>query len=180
VLLSSARESANSVKLRVSDDKSAPTIVPSKILVLLITPVPLRTLVRVRVEIAAESKVTGLAPLKVRVKLEELITVLASKVSESAKAVKSKVSADTSVEVIVPSKILVELITPVPFKTLVKVRVEILALSKTTAFAPLKDKVNELLEMTVLASRTKESEKSVKFRESAAMVLQPVQLVTFR
>ena len=71
--------------------------------------------------------------------------------------------------VMVPSKILVLFITPVPTKALLKVRVEILAESKTTALAPLKLKVKLLEEMMVLASKTKESENSVKLRESALM-----------
>ena len=64
-------------------------------------------------------------------KLELLITVLASKVRESAREVKSKVSALTSVEVMVPFSIFPELIIPVPMSWLVRVRVETDAESKT-------------------------------------------------
>jgi hypothetical protein len=99
-------------------------------LVELMTPVPFKTLVRVRVEILALSKLTALAPLKLKVKLDEEMTVLASKVKESAKAVKSRVSALMSPPTIVPSRILVEVIQPVQDR-LVKLRVPILAESKT-------------------------------------------------
>ena len=134
---------------------SAASMVPSSILVELMTPVPLRTLVRVKVEMLAESKTTALAPLKLRVKEEELMIVLASRVRESANLVKSKVLFDISVATIVPSRILVELIQPVQLRALVRVKVEILAESKFTL--PLKLKVNEELEITVLASRVRES-----------------------
>ena len=166
VLASKVKESAREVKSRVSALKSAATIVPSRRLVEFITPVPFKTLVRVRVEILAESKLTVL-PLKLKVKEEPLMTVLASSVNESAKAVKSRVSAETSPFTIVPSRMLVEVTTPVPMMALVKVRVLMEAESKRTELAPLKERLKEELEMTVLASRVRESANSVKFRESA-------------
>jgi hypothetical protein len=135
-------------------------------LVLLITPVPFNTLVRVRVDMAAESKVTGFAPLKVKVKEEELITVLASRVKESASSVKFKESAEWSAAKMVPSRMLVEVITPVPIKALVKVRVEILALSKLTVL-PLKDRLKLEPLITVLLSKVSESAKAVKSKVSA-------------
>ena len=96
------------------------------------------------------------------------ITVLASSVKESLSLVKSKLLLERSAATIVPSKMLVELMTPVPTKALVKVRVEMLAESKTTV-EPLKESVKEELLMMVLASKTKESLNSVKLSESALM-----------
>jgi hypothetical protein len=112
VLASRVKESFSSVKSKASAETSDPTMVPSRMLVLFITPVPFKTLVRVRVLILALSKLTVL-PLKLRLKEEPEMTVLLSRVRESAKAVKSKVSADISPLTMVPSRILVEEIQPV-------------------------------------------------------------------
>ena len=64
-------------------------------------------------------------------KSELEMTVLASRVRESAREVKSKVSEETSVEVMVPFKMLVLVITPVPINPFVKVKVAIEAESKS-------------------------------------------------
>lgn len=83
VFASRVRESLSLVKSRVLLEISAATIVPSRILVLFMTPVPIKALVKVKVLMLAESKTTALAPLKLRVKLELAMTVLASRVRES-------------------------------------------------------------------------------------------------
>ena len=53
---SKLKESANSVKFKVSADRSAATMVPSRIFVLVTTPVPTMAFVSVRVLIELESK----------------------------------------------------------------------------------------------------------------------------
>lgn len=174
VVASKVMLSLNWAKSRELLEMSVARMAPSKILPESITPVPTNGLVRVSVEMLAESMMT-VPPLKLKLNPPLEMTVLASRVMESLKAVKSRELAATEAETSLPH-LTIPLASVVSFPPLVPTeqfkpeshRVEIPAASKFTAL-PVKLRAKSELDMTVFVSRAMESLKKVKSSELAVI-----------